>query len=620
MKDKVWYTKLWQDKLLELPAKEDADASWQKMQGLLDKNLPVNTPAHIRKPWRFGGTHLLTAAKILVASAVLYYGGTKLFKATQHKKTSKDTTQQARPEADTGNNIPYPVKTERDTDTTISKSGTRQQPLAADSIHTKADNNTANPAKNNNPGNAAQSSNTVNNQQTQLTPQQNAAGKKLINPKTSNPLKPANAVPANPQVPSIHQKYAGVSKTTNTLQINKSVNPIHTGIANSHLQLTKPNSQGKSAAVNKVSNYQQTANTLNSASRNNLALHQNKQYTTGNNSNNNYSTTVQHIAGVDINTPGKTNSRVKDKAGQAPTKNDSLSKQLLASAVMDKNNNLTDAPAAQKTGQTVAVTGNIKNGQSSKTPIIIKNRTPRNTTKVRLTKPKKSNYFAKNKSSQFELDVKISANSNGSFTAKDQNSNFYGKSGIDVFFGLAGAYHINKKIAIGFGINVLSPKVISGNYTNSNYQYITLDDTGKRIVHNTGKITISGTKKIYTVDIPVIASYAIDNYISIHAGPVISIPVKQNTIKTTLSPLSNTADTTVVPKVAPYVSSTAIDNKMSLSFTGGVRVNINRFFIDADYMRSASAYKISSALGSGKIYYQTVQFGIGYKLFKPKGR
>ena len=56
MKDKAWYNKLWQDKMLELPEKGDADAAWQKMQGLLDNNMPVNPPSNIRTPGKFGGS------------------------------------------------------------------------------------------------------------------------------------------------------------------------------------------------------------------------------------------------------------------------------------------------------------------------------------------------------------------------------------------------------------------------------------------------------------------------------------------------------------------------------------------------------------------------------------
>lgn len=90
-------------------------------------------------------------------------------------------------------------------------------------------------------------------------------------------------------------------------------------------------------------------------------------------------------------------------------------------------------------------------------------------------------------------------------------------------------------------------------------------------------------------------------------------------MKTTLSSLSSAlTDTTVSPTVAPYVKSTTIDSKINVSFSVGARLNVNRVFIDAGYVRGITPYKISSELGSSKIYYQSAQFGVGYLLFKAK--
>ena len=50
MKDSVWYNKLWQNKMLELPLEGDESAAWQKMQALLDGHLPVESPVAISKP------------------------------------------------------------------------------------------------------------------------------------------------------------------------------------------------------------------------------------------------------------------------------------------------------------------------------------------------------------------------------------------------------------------------------------------------------------------------------------------------------------------------------------------------------------------------------------------
>lgn len=292
-------------------------------------------------------------------------------------------------------------------------------------------------------------------------------------------------------------------------------------------------------------------------------------------------------------------------------------------ALLTNNNNM--PPAIQPGGQTGAnqkadsAALLSKSGSTMKKPLAdstaTKNKTAQAAGKAKSQASKKAS-----KGSKFEMGLQIGFNSSGSFTPSAQNANFYGKSPADAFLGIAASYYVTPKLGVGIGINGFSPKVISGSYSKNNLNYNTQPDTGKAITHNTGKVTITGSRKIYTIDVPVLVTYKLNSFISFTAGPVISIPVKQETMKSHLNLLTNTTDTTTLKTVTPYVSSTTIINKTNFSFSAGVKLNYNRFFIDAGYLQNLSPYTISSGLGSNKLYYHTVQFGIGYYLFKPKGK
>jgi hypothetical protein len=272
---------------------------------------------------------------------------------------------------------------------------------------------------------------------------------------------------------------------------------------------------------------------------------------------------------------------------------------------------------------TSLLTGNLNaKTKSVVSPVVQPDSTAKKSNAAKTAPPQKTNKVkpkpAATSNSKFELAIKIGANSNGSFTAKNQNSNFYGSSKPDVFAGVSAAYYINPKISLGIGINILSPKIISGSSSFTNYSYVTVNDTGKKTTHLIGKATVNSTRKLYSVDIPVIARYRLNNFISFNAGPVISLPVKQLPVKNSLSNLSAPVDSTGSVYLKNYVNSAAINNKLNFSLSGGVRVNVNRFFIDGAYMQNITPYTITTSFGSGKIYYHTFQFGVGFLLFKPK--
>jgi len=509
MKSSAWYNKLWQARMQELPILGDENAAWQKMQGLLDQEMPVTPPgsdaSSPAKPWWMGPTFAL----IVIIIALLYYAGGHLL---HHKK--------------------HNIKTVK--------------PTAFKNVNSAGNNNlTAN--------NLQGSKQTYTNLNKSLTGLDNKAGQKTAkdnNTSTANVSSGFNS---------------SVNNAVGLNQYNK----------NHH----SPNKKHSGALAVNIGSSSQSVFYKNR----NLKSTPSQFATTNNGS----------------NTPASNNYLADEKKSSSTvTKNNKIHSAQKNTSAKSLNTDSSDSLLSKPENSVTKQTASNGKTKSSKTA-------------VKTTSPNK------NSSSKFQLGLKIGVNTNGSFTSSSQN---IGKLPADAFLGISGSYSIGPKFGLEAGINVLSPKVISGNYSNSNINYTTLNDSNKQVVHNTGKLTIHGSEKVYNVEIPLLATYKASNLITIQAGPVIGIPVKHNAIKTTLTSISITADTTAAAELKPYLNSTKINNNLNISLSGGVRINLNNFYFDAGYLQGVSPYTINSGLGSGKSYYHTFQFGIGYKLFKSKGK
>ena len=514
MKDSAWYNKLWQNKMQELPLQEDANAAWQKMQGLLDKNMPVNNPVSVPKPGRSWGYVFSVIAVAVIIAALLYFAGSYML--ASHNKINKRNNKNTKSYIDSTKN--------------------------------------AEPYKNENrPANDSLSG---------------------IKRNSSMAVKDSVAATKNPS-----------AQTKNGAAVTQNGSVVNSGNYNGH----KNTGNGSSSNYNSLIPAKRNAHLL--RTQTNRLQQQANASTTPQGGNTNHSPQKGHKSAADSVAASITN-----PAGNLPVKSP-----VIGSSSYNKN--IDSASKASTSG------GNdIKNPAEDN---VAKNSTSKFTNKTKAAAKTAGN-------SKFELGLKIGVNSKGSFTPSSQNSNFYGKSPVDAYLGINATYYISPKVGIGAGLNILSPKIISGSYSNTNLRYITIGDSSKKITHNTGKITISGSRKLYTVDVPVMVTYKLNDIVSFNAGPVIGIPVKQVASKNNLNLLTNSSDTTALKQVNPYVSNTTIDNKVNLSFSGGVRLHVKRIYFDAGYQQGISPYTISSGLGSSKIYYHTFQFGIGYQLFKPK--
>jgi hypothetical protein len=559
MKDQEWYNKLWRDKLQQLPVEGDEHAMWQKMQGLLDEEMPVSNPGTSGKPGKFpGGGAILPAVVIIAATLALIYFLSGHSKEGKHKEQIK-AIKSIVMHRDSLNNAK--IRQSQVDDNTANSKAHLQPQNSSTAVNKTIMNATSSAYKN------TLSANTANNtsSSSKITPLSN------LNPKVNN----SNHISAN-NIIGVRDKKEDYNKHA------KNVSLI-TGSYSGHLTHLHTNGRGNpkmySSQHHSVSGI---ANAAQNNSGNPSGLKNSRQQNPGQQqagmmqllTNNSYPSFADTLT-----TPG-----IIDQTNIT----DSLSKQFRNGLALGEN---TLTIAKNSLGNSAS--NNTNKSQSAQN----------NKTKDKPTSSKNNNGKSRPGNSSFSLDAKLGMNTG---------------AGSSAYFGIAAGYNFTPRVSLMIGADVLPSRTLSGSY-NSKTQLTYRVDTGKYGTRQSGQIIISGSRKLYTVDVPVTVNYRINQYLSIYGGPVISLPAKANATKTSLTKLANSNDTTR-SLVAPYLSGTVIDNKAGINLTGGVKLNFNRVFISGGYMQALQPYTISSGLGSSKINYHTVQLGVGLRLFKPKGK
>ena len=516
MKDSVWYNKLWHNKMQELPVEGDANAAWQKMQALLDDNMPASPPNGINKPGRSLGYNLMLLAAAAILAALLYYAGTRLL----------------------GGNKPVVEKSQKHVNLNNAGYKNARQKAVSISENIKASGNNLPASKNNEAGNNT-SINTTNNASS--TTESAGTESKVSTISKKNKGNPDNA-----------SFVSGASTNRrNHLQANQTKNGKPAFAAHAG------NSYVTTSGVFRQSN--RTSKYFTSKTNKNTAL--------VSNGTNGSSGSTTPIISRNNNTAQVTNPQ--SNSTNSTQKTDTTTSKPITTAVNQPNN-------------TTAAAGKILAGKKPASG--------------KKTKPAKVVSY-----SNFEIGLNLGA-----------------KTNRGIFAGVAGTYYINHNLGIGIGANV-SQRLISGSYSNSNYKYTFSPDTSKAKTYTADKLVVTSSQKIYTVDVPVLVTYKVSRIISLKGGAVISIPVKTGAIKNNLGAINNPVDTIKPYRVIDTAAhSTTINSRVNFSLSGGIHLNLNRFSIDADYVRGLSPYTTSSSLGSGKSYYHTFQFGVGFILFKTK--
>jgi len=589
MKDSAWYNKLWQTKMQELPLEGDEHTMWQNMQSLLDENMPVSNPVVTPKPATSLWVKLIYIMAVIITAAVVYYAASHLL-ASHHEKTNRPAGKHALMNRDSTNSK-YSAKVRSNDDK-----------LKADADNNAGNNEAAD--KNNDKKTATASSGITGASSAMLNSKltagavnkgdikhagNNPSGTKITLPANNNnaPVAPHSAMTGN------HPYTSHDTKHNNNAPSSRS----KTTSANNHLSGTGYTAVNGTAHHNKLSGHST------SGGRHSVPTNPHPGFYAYNSQNQRTGNRTNHSSY--LNSTGK--NRHLSKTDQHPLAGQTTSEQTNVNPV--DNGGTTNDTAIKDASQSIKLTANktdstitAKNTDAKQTSDTKnKNQTDKSAAKSKSTASKKFG------NSKFVLDVKLGANTNTGST-------------INPFLGISANYNFNKKWGVAVGVNAPYTRIIAGSYSKTNLTYVTVGDSNKQITHNSGKLMISSSRKIKYVDIPVLATYKVSDRFTVTAGPVISIPIKANASKNTLGALSSSADTTTLKEVTSYVTGTSINSKVNFSISAGARYTMKRFYFDAGYLQGISPYTVSSSLGSGKIYYHTVQIGIGYQLFKSKSK
>lgn len=208
----------------------------------------------------------------------------------------------------------------------------------------------------------------------------------------------------------------------------------------------------------------------------------------------------------------------------------------------------------------------------------------------------------------FGVHFIMGVNPSGSFTARDQNINFYGRFPVDVFFGLTGIINFSDQWGASVGIRALTPRNISGSYSHKN--------ESKKDTLQT--LNISDSRKLYFLDIPVNAMFKPSSDFNIKAGMVFSIPVQEANGNSTFQTGKLQKDTLYYKGVQQNINATTYTRGLIFGLSAGVGYQQGRFIFDASYTRYLNILPITSPLGSYNAGSNEFLFTVGFRLNKPK--
>jgi hypothetical protein len=577
MKNLVQYLKLWQKKRVELPIETDADADWMEMRALLDKQMPGGDyNGSGSKP---GGIRLLPTILIFLSAAAMIYFTAKVVQT----KPKADQTKNEIQKRNRGFNSGYD-----------SSAGTGLQQSGQDSAsNTSGLANADNPKSRDAFSNKSAKLNSLPNSNSGKKEHSDAVDKTNgnLSADRSGKLQPGQATASNVKESSSIENKTGKKVSSNNPDKQESgTDPaenasryadaeIKTGskLSASNKKVSGSiNSGAANASLSNAAAIKKTPNGKRNSVGANKGLAQSTDGT---------SVGDRTIGGRRQSTP-KENLRARKPGSLLNAESgDDLS------AANSINPAINTRPYLAESNQELFLLPDPKqsifagSNEISNYPIdkIAIKKAPVSTVKTQKNKSTHPN-------GSFEWGVLIGANPNGSFTAKNLNHNFYGSLPVDVFTGAYGIYHLSSKWGIGTQVAILTPTMVKGGtYTDS------LNKTSSRVV--------SDSKKVYSVQFPLYATYQFTKTIGFNAGPVISFPVKQ----------FNT-DAQVDSLPSSIITQSRYDQKPDYSFMGGINLRYKWIIFETSYLKGLTRHSITSGSFIDKSINNTFQFTIKLRL------
>jgi hypothetical protein len=558
------YLELWQQKRNEQQISNDVQADWTEMHSLLDKHMPLNIPGSSGP--NTGGQVAkqlsnLAKFKLFYVVSGLIVAGVGTYFAIRHSAVTKTNK---------------PVKTE-----------IRKDSLATNNILSTDSLSAAN--SNVNAG--------------------NAASHKITSSAATAPVNAPGKNDVNTGLTTIGNKTTGTIDAAKSAD-NKTLKNEHESVA--HINAGKSTIKN-SAAKSGSHNYNRALSSSNSLA-NQSGLNNTGQLRSNNRLGNNNDRNI-----ADLHHP--TNLRRSLQTGNSyPNPGEHVSSQIGADGYRDNNTLLLDpppAPLAFTWDDIVAGKKSYPGSVVKYVPVRLLNNKPKAAkTRKNLTSLKSSNTgksTAGSKSaigSDLDWGILAGVNSSGSFTPKAQNHNVYGSLSPDITLGLFANYNITDDWAIGLQGRFFTPHTISGTY---NYTHQLKADTAQVAQ----LLTITDSRKVYTVDVPLHLIYKATPAISLKAGALLSFPVKQingaNSF-TISGPLRDSA--VYYNSVTNSINATRFEKKIRVGASLGVGFTYKSLWLDATF--NFQKQKLNSDVGSYTSNTNNLQLTIGITFNKSK--
>lgn len=544
MMNLIQYLKLWQEKRGELQIDADVNADWMEMSALLDQHMPRNAGGKGgSKP---GGMSLLSTILLIVSVAILIYFAAKVVQT----KEKPDYTKNEKPDKNRGFNSGKDSSTqfENQKPATDSAGGVNQDSKA----ETKTGRNDAS-AKSSDASSGQDSAGNVKQpSDAQAKTDKNLSSTKYDKPKTGSD-----------SAGNIKEYSDAENKTGSKLS---AANKKRSGTLNSNAGRTssvEALAENKAADIKKHNNAADKDLTVNGSSATN------KMARSG------FVSRDSKKGNTTAGTPGSSQNSANNDNLSEPGSNGA---NLTNGQYYSQSNKLVLLP--QPLQSPVISSNQIENYPVETYRIAAQ---PRASTSAKTQKDK-----AKSLNRSFEWGVLLGTNSNRSFTAKNQNHNFYGSFPVDFFTGAYGTYYLNQKWGIGTQANILSPMVVKG----STY-------TDPLAPNN----SISDSKKIYSVQFPIYTTYQLTKTIGLKAGPVISFPVKEFSAYAATDSLSGS-----------IITHSRYDQKTDYSFMGGINLRYKWITFETTYLKGLTSHSIMSDSMIHRATNNTFQFTIKLRL------
>lgn len=289
-----------------------------------------------------------------------------------------------------------------------------------------------------------------------------------------------------------------------------------------------------------------------------------------------------------------------------------LSRLALSKSLVEQQNKVTDKAMNELLSTKVILSKNILESSALDTSILRDRRTQKfvqqrnENTKSKQKKNKDLNKISRKQSKDVRVK-KITNDLKSKITIVPYN---YGlETGINldtyrqsIYVGIFGSIALKKRWLIAIGLNANGSQNISGSF--SHPSYFKADSLPPFIVSDTRKLTI--------LDIPLKLEYRLTKNITVNGGTIISFPIKQSSIKTMLEPIADPRDTIYHSKEINSALNNTAANKINMGLTGGVKININRMYINGSY-QWLNSHQIRNSLGFYDRKYQFFRIGIGYQ-------